>query len=90
MKRRLESLEEDRDLLLQLVRFLRDREDSCVSDIVNLVRSNPPLSGLKSYLDARLEEKTLEPVGAESEARAAQGAFGSLEYKTTLQTSELA
>lgn len=90
MKRRIESLEGDRDLLLQLVRFLRDREDACVVDMVNLVRTNAPLSGLRSYLDARPpEEKTPEPVEANSEVRAAMFLSESLECKATLPPAEL-
>ncbi|PYH45573.1 Zn(II)2Cys6 transcription factor [Aspergillus saccharolyticus JOP 1030-1] len=50
-KRKIERLEEERDLLLQVVHSLRDSSDTKAAELLNLVRSKAPLGELKSYLD---------------------------------------
>lgn len=54
LKRKLDSLEDDRELLIRLVEALRDSGDSRISALLNLIRSNASLSELKSYIDEQL------------------------------------
>jgi hypothetical protein len=55
LKRKIESLEQDRDLLMQLVDTIRqDNEQKC-SSVLNLIRSNAPLDEIKLFLDENLE-----------------------------------
>ncbi|KAJ6093439.1 hypothetical protein N7486_008728 [Penicillium sp. IBT 16267x] len=78
MKRKIDSLEEDRELLLQLVGNLRESSNSRVVQLLNLIRSNAPLEEIKVYMDKKMRgelETTPELVDVarnleESEARA--------------------
>lgn len=54
LKRKLDSLENDRELLIRLVETLRDSGDTRVSTLLSLIRSNASLSELKSYVDEQL------------------------------------
>jgi hypothetical protein len=56
MKRKLDSLEEDRELLLQLVSTLRGSSNSQVIQLLNLIRSNAPLDEIKDYMDKKMHE----------------------------------
>jgi hypothetical protein len=63
MKRKIDSLEEDRELLLQLVGNLRWSSNSRVIQLLNLIRSNAPLDEIKDHLDKKMRkelEKTPE------------------------------
>lgn len=57
LKRKLDSLEDDRELLIRLVETLRDSGDTGdtrISALLNLILSNASLSELKSYIDEQL------------------------------------
>jgi hypothetical protein len=65
MKRKMDSLEDDRELLLQLVGNLRGSPNSQVIQLLNLIRSNAPLEEIKDYMDRKMHdelEKTPELV----------------------------
>lgn len=70
MKQKLESLEEDRDLLIQLVSTLRESTNSHVIHFLNLIRSNASLEEIKAHIDAHPYtelEKTPELIDAASQ-----------------------
>lgn len=50
LKRRIESLEQDRDLLMQLVHTIRDDDEQKGRSLVNLIRSNAPLDDIRLHL----------------------------------------
>lgn len=54
LKRKLDSLEDDRELLIRLVETLRDSGDTRISALLNLIRSNASLTELKSYINEQL------------------------------------
>lgn len=54
LKRKLDSLEDDRELLIRLVETLRCSGDTRISALLNLIRSNASLSELKTYIDEQL------------------------------------
>lgn len=56
LKRKLKSLEEDRNLLLQLVDALRDSSDRHAQALLNLVRSNAPLEEIRNYVEGQGQE----------------------------------
>ncbi|OJJ97427.1 hypothetical protein ASPACDRAFT_80335 [Aspergillus aculeatus ATCC 16872] len=56
-KRKIERLEEERDLLLQVVHSLRDSSDAKAAQLLNLVRSKAPLGELKLYMDQDVTEE---------------------------------
>lgn len=51
IKRKLETLEDRKDLLLNLVAMLRDSGDRSVLQLLDLIRRNASLAELKFYLD---------------------------------------
>lgn len=51
IKRKLETLEDRKDLLLNLVAMLRDSGDRSVLQLLDFIRSNASLAEVKSYLD---------------------------------------
>ena len=51
IKRKLETLEDRKELLLDLVAMLRDSGDRSVLQLLDLIRSNASLAELKFYLD---------------------------------------
>ncbi|RMJ28952.1 Transcription factor [Aspergillus sp. HF37] len=53
-KRKAESLEQDRDLLLRLVKVLRDENPKAV-ELLNLIRSNASLDETRRSIDDRLD-----------------------------------
>lgn len=56
LKRKIEALEQDRNLLMQLVDTIReDKKETCPS-VLNLIRSNAPLDEIKSYLAESLDQ----------------------------------
>lgn len=57
LKRKIESLEQDRDLLMQLVDTIRDNEQKSPS-VLNLIRSNAPLDEIRLYLAESLDQRT--------------------------------
>lgn len=55
LKRKIESLEQDRDLLMQLVETIREDNKQKCPNVLNLIRSNAPLDEIKLYLAESLE-----------------------------------
>ncbi|KAJ5305815.1 hypothetical protein N7508_004830 [Penicillium antarcticum] len=53
----MESLEDDREMLLQLVSNLRESSNSEVIQLLNLIRSNAPLDEIKDYMDKRMHDE---------------------------------
>lgn len=50
MKRKIESLEQDRDMLVQLVDTIREDDKQKSPNLLNLIRSNAPLDEIRLYL----------------------------------------
>ena len=50
LKRKIESLEHDRDLLVRLVETIRNESDQDSLDVLNLIRSNAPLDEIRLCL----------------------------------------
>ncbi|KAJ6111848.1 hypothetical protein N7523_007909 [Penicillium sp. IBT 18751x] len=63
MKRKIESLEDDRELLLQLVSNVRGSSNRQVIQLLNLIRSNAPLGEIKDYMDKTriMRDSTAQP-----------------------------
>ncbi|OJJ95245.1 hypothetical protein ASPACDRAFT_36771 [Aspergillus aculeatus ATCC 16872] len=59
-KRKIESLEEERDVLLQLVQTLQDSPDAKATQLLNLIRSKAPLDEIKLYMDHNVSERDRE------------------------------
>lgn len=57
MKRKIDSLEDDREMLLQLVSNLRGCSNSQVIQLLNLIRSNAPLGEIKDYMDKKMPDE---------------------------------
>lgn len=57
MKRKMDSLEDDRDMLLQLISKLRGSSNSQVIQLLNLIRSNAPLDEIKDYMDKKMHDE---------------------------------
>lgn len=51
-KRKIQSLEQDRDLLLQLMETIRSDDDRTAPGVLNLIRSNASLEEVRKYLDS--------------------------------------
>lgn len=69
VKRKLETLEDCKNLLLSLVGMLRDSGDRSVLQLLDLIRSNASLAELKLYIDDQRAEpdckkKTSQVFGA--------------------------
>lgn len=58
LKRKFDSLENDRELLIQLMESFRNSDDNRVHALLNLIRSNAPLFELKSYIDNQLNRES--------------------------------
>jgi hypothetical protein len=50
LKRKIEPLEQDRDLLLQLVECIRNDDAETAPGVLNLIRSNAPLTKIRQYM----------------------------------------
>ncbi|RAH76607.1 hypothetical protein BO86DRAFT_404540 [Aspergillus japonicus CBS 114.51] len=59
-KRKLEKLEEERDVLLQLVQTLQDSPDAKATQLLNLIRSKAPLGEIKLYMDHNVLDRDRE------------------------------
>lgn len=55
LKRKIESLEQDRDLLMHLVDTIRDDDKRKVPSVLNMIRSNAPLDEIRLYLTESLD-----------------------------------
>jgi hypothetical protein len=51
LKRKIESLERDRELLVRLVEVIRNQGDQSSLDVFNFIQSDAPLDEIRSYLD---------------------------------------
>lgn len=60
VKRKLESLEEDRDLLLELFSTLRESGNREVIALINQIRNCSNLEDVKSFLDDKVQRSQLE------------------------------
>lgn len=80
IKRKLETLEDRKDLLLNLVAMLRDSGDRSVLQLLDLIRSNASLAELKFYLDEQLQ--TLRAKQPDCNKKSSQ-AFGALNNHNT-------
>ncbi|KAJ5123873.1 uncharacterized protein N7515_007698 [Penicillium bovifimosum] len=62
LKRKIESLELDRDLLVRLVEAIRNDDDHQTPDVLNLIRSNAPLEEIRLCLaDGQSERRGSHP-----------------------------
>ncbi|KAL6230509.1 hypothetical protein BDW75DRAFT_234337 [Aspergillus navahoensis] len=59
-KRKLESLEQSTDILTRLLSAIRDSENKEVTQLVNLIRSNPTLPELQEYLTENFSQSEIE------------------------------
>ncbi|GLA18851.1 hypothetical protein AnigIFM62618_006506 [Aspergillus niger] len=59
-KRKIEKLEEERNDLLQLVKTLQNSSDANAMQVLSLIRSKPPLSKIKLYIDKNISEHEQE------------------------------
>ncbi|KAJ5552593.1 hypothetical protein N7494_001971 [Penicillium frequentans] len=60
LKRKIEALEQDRNLLMQLVDTIReDNKEKCPS-VLDLIRSNAPLDEIKLYLAGSLDQSNAD------------------------------
>ncbi|RDW72688.1 Zn(II)2Cys6 transcription factor [Aspergillus mulundensis] len=59
-KRKLESLEQSNDVLLRLLRAIRDSENKKVAQLMNLIRSNPAVSELQEFLATNFSRSEIE------------------------------
>ncbi|KAL4995319.1 hypothetical protein BDV10DRAFT_174901 [Aspergillus recurvatus] len=59
-KRKLESLEQSNDILTRLLSAIRDIENKKVTQLMNLIRSNPSLPELQEYLTENFSRSEIE------------------------------
>ena len=59
-KRKIEKLEEERNDLLQIVKTLQNSSDANAMQVLSLIRSKPPLSKIKLYIDKNISEHEQE------------------------------
>ncbi|KAL4974630.1 hypothetical protein BDW66DRAFT_161074 [Aspergillus desertorum] len=59
-KRKLESLEQSNDVLSRLLSAIRNSESKKVIQLINLIRSNPPLPELQEYLAENFSRLEIE------------------------------
>ena len=64
-KRKIESLQQDRDLLMHLVHIIRDDDGEKLPNVLNLIRSNATLDEIRLCL-----AESLEPSDAEDSSKA--------------------
>lgn len=88
IKRKLETLEDRKDLLLSLVRTLRDSADRRVLHLLDLIRSDASLAEIQFYLDkerprGESERKNVTPKSLEWELKNGNGAQSESESPAT-------
>ncbi|KAL4735393.1 hypothetical protein BDV11DRAFT_196097 [Aspergillus similis] len=59
-KRKLESLEQSNDILTRLLKAIRDSENKKITQLMNLIRSNPTLPELQEYLTENFTRSEIE------------------------------
>ncbi|KAL4900102.1 hypothetical protein BDW74DRAFT_188665 [Aspergillus multicolor] len=59
-KRKLESLEQSNDVLLRLLKAIRDSENKKIAQLMNLIRSNPAVSELQEFLATNFSRSEIE------------------------------
>ncbi|KAH8429008.1 uncharacterized protein LDX57_006679 [Aspergillus melleus] len=89
IKRKISTLEEDRDLLINLFLSLRNGSDSNAYAILNLIRSGPDLEELKSYIDARMKEGASPEIVEAHEALCGSQDVGNKVPRKVLSVKEL-
>jgi hypothetical protein len=60
IKRTIDDLEKDRDLLLDLVASMRDGKNTYVEQLVSLIRGHASLAEIRAYIDAQVREAHIE------------------------------
>jgi hypothetical protein len=68
LKRKIESLERDRELFLRLVESIRNRDDQSSLDVFDLIQSDAPLDEIRSYL-ARGQQASSAAASRDSDER---------------------
>lgn len=69
MKRRLDKLEQSHDMLLRLMTLLREGGNDCVVQLANLIRSNPPLTEIRAFLDQQVSPSEVKEIPELQEAQ---------------------
>ncbi|EEA24192.1 hypothetical protein TMatcc_007265 [Talaromyces marneffei ATCC 18224] len=60
VKRTIDSLEKDRDLLLDLVASMRDGKNTYVQQLLSLIRGHASLAEIRAYIDVQVRESRIE------------------------------
>ncbi|EED17883.1 C6 transcription factor, putative [Talaromyces stipitatus ATCC 10500] len=60
IKRTIDDLEKDRDLLLDLVASMRDGKNTYVEQLLSLIRGHGSLGEIRAYIDAQVREAHIE------------------------------
>ncbi|OKL57428.1 hypothetical protein UA08_07042 [Talaromyces atroroseus] len=60
VKRTLDDLEKDRELLIDLVATMRDGKNTYVEQLLTLIRGHASLSDIRAYIDAQVRDANIE------------------------------
>ncbi|RHZ46510.1 fungal specific transcription factor domain-containing protein [Aspergillus thermomutatus] len=69
LKRKVETMEQDQELLIQLVSALRDSNGHHVSHLVNMIRSHASLQEIREYITDHLQLGTIKDTSEVKELR---------------------
>ncbi|KUL85410.1 hypothetical protein ZTR_07032 [Talaromyces verruculosus] len=61
LKRKVDSLENDRQFLIRLIESLRTGQQNHITDLLSYIRSSSSLDEIKSFLDSHVQQPETEP-----------------------------
>lgn len=89
LKRKIESLEQDRNLLMHLVDTIRDDNKKKVPNVLNLIRSNVPLDEIRFYLAESLESNNDDEAPPKGQKSDSASSSSSRRYMNVQRLSDI-